>query len=61
MTKTIIIIKIGKTTLKTNIKIKNILTLCWLAIISLHSINAFAAGENAQWMKGSWGLNWKPV
>lgn len=35
--------------------------ICWLFILSFNSIYAFAAGENADWMRGSWGLNWKPV
>lgn len=42
-------------------KAKNIMAMFWLSAISLYTINAFAAGENAQWMKGTWGLNWKPV
>ena len=42
-------------------QIRSLMSISGLAILLLNSINAFAAGENAQWMKGSWGLNWKPI
>lgn len=42
-------------------QVKTIIAICWLTILSLNSINALAAGENADWMRGAWGLNWKPI
>ena len=43
------------------IQLKTIVAAALLSVFCMNSLQAQVAGERAEWMRGSWGLNWKPV